>query len=443
MVIGIDFGTSNTSTAIYDGNRVVFIPLDPFNPEDINVLSSMLYISNKREQLFGYRAMLEYQEKMSGRVFHLEKQYYGAHSMYFADKTVTIDGYVLEYKDIPGRLFQYLKKYLGTDIITSVFGIEYKPYQLISYILKYIKSKAEAYLEQEIDSVLIGRPVKFSGNEDFNQNAEKFLGFACKLAGFKHFEFQYEPVAAAFSYSLEAKDNESVLIFDFGGGTFDVSVVNFQNKIARILAIGGVPIGGYDFDKDIMYEKIAPYFGRGCRNKKDNTLLLSDAFYKGIENWQAIVNLNKNIMFLKRLRNLRRNANNSEPFEALECLVKENHGFAVFQEIEKVKKELSSSSKTVFKYDKDAIEIHEQITQKEFDNILLQYSNRIFDAVDDVLKSANLKYTDISHVIRVGGSSRIPFFYQQLLKRFDKNKVRMKDELKNVVAGLAVEAYYK
>jgi hypothetical chaperone protein len=446
MFIGIDFGTSNTSAAVYDGNNMVYIPLDPLNQEDVNVLSSMLYISSIGDKLYGYKAIAEYIKRMAGRSIKFERKDYGDIEMTFADMTYIAKGFYMEEKDLPGRLFQYLKKYAGADFNTNVFGTLYKPYELIGFILKYVKSTAEEHLQQEIDGVVIGRPVRFSDDEQKNQEATRNLRAACFLAGFKYVEFQYEPVAAAFNYSLTANNDENILIFDFGGGTFDVTIVNVQEKKSDILGLGGVPVGGSDFDKSIMYEKIAPHFGRGC--EVDDNHIVHDNTYLELLNWQTIVNLNRDRRFLKNLRNWIFYAEDPKPFKALQRLVKENHGFAIFQEIEKAKKELSFVSEAAVIYhvpelfqDEGEIDIYHPITRHEFQEILLNYSDKVFDSIDEALKTANLPYQKIHRVIRVGGSSKIPFFHDILAQKFGREKLLMKDEFKNVAAGLAVEAH--
>jgi hypothetical chaperone protein len=357
-------------------------------------------------------------------------------------------GYYLVEKNIPGRLFQYLKKYLGADFTTNVFGTFYKPYELVALILKYIKATTEEYLQQEIDGVVLGRPVRFSEDEEKNREAAKNFRAAGHLAGFTYVEFQYEPVAAAGNYALTANHTENILIFDFGGGTFDVTIVNVQEQKANVLGLAGVPVGGSDFDKAIMYDKITPHFGRGYR--VDDEHIVHDNMYLELLNWQTIVNLNRDRRFLKNLSNWIFYAENPKPFKALQRLVKENHGFAIFQEIEKAKKQLSSTFEATVTYQvpelfegEGAIDIHQPLSRKEFQAILLKYSDHICDAVDETLKAANLSPQKIHRVIRVGGSSKIPFFHDLLVQKFGREKLLMRDEFKNVVAGLAVEAFQK
>jgi hypothetical chaperone protein len=448
MFVGIDFGTSNTSAAVYNGKEIVYIPLDPFNKEDVNILNSMLYISSKGDRLYGQKAISAYIDQMAGRSIKFERQDYGDIEMTFADMTHIAKGYYMVEKDLPGRLFQYLKKYVSSDFDTNVFGTFYKPYELVGLILKYIKTTTEQYVQQEIDGVVLGRPVKFSDDEEKNREAARNLRAACHLAGFKDVEFQYEPVAAAFNYSLTANNTENILIFDFGGGTFDVTIVNIQDKRSKVLGLGGVPVGGSDFDKSLMYEKIAPHFGKGCQ--VDDNRIVPNNTYLELLNWQTIVNLNRDRRFLKNLRNWIFYAEDPKPFKALQRLVKENHGFAIFQEIENTKKRLSSESQATVTYTaqelfkgEGAIDIHQTISRNEFQDMLVESSEKVFNSIDDTMKTANLTDQHIHRVIRVGGSSKIPFFHDMLIQKFGQEKLLMKDEFKNVAAGLAIEAFHK
>lgn len=448
MFVGIDFGTSNSSAAVYDGRHIRYIPLDPLNEEDVHVLSSMLYISSRGDRFFGRRAIHEYINQMAGRSIKLERRDYGDIEMTFADLTYVAKGFYMEEKDLPGRLFQYLKKYLGSDFNTNVFGTFFQPYELVAMILSYIKVRAEEHINHEINGVVLGRPVRFADDEAKHREAVRKVGNACYKAGFTDVAFQYEPVAAAYGYALNANNNENILIFDFGGGTFDVTIVNIENHRTNVLGLGGVPVGGSDFDKSIMYEQIAPHFGKGCR--VGHGYVVPDNTYLELLNWQTIVNLNRDRRFLKNLRNWIFYADDPAPFKALQRLVKENHGFAIFQEIEKAKKSLSDVPEATVLYEapevfdgEGAIDIRHAITRKEFEEILHHFSDRIVASVDDTLKAAELRERDIQHVVRVGGSSKIPFFHDMLARKFGAGKLRMQDEFKNVAAGLAVDAFQK
>lgn len=445
MFIGIDFGTSNSSAAIYNGNGVEYIPLDPLNTEDPYVLSSMLYISSTGDRLFGRKAIHEYIDRTAGRTLKLERKDIGDIEMTFAEMTYIAKGFYMEEKDLPGRLFQFLKKYLGAGFSTNIFGTLFQPYELVAMLLRYMKTTAETYLDHEVDGVVLGRPVRFSDDDEKHLAAAKNLRAAAHDAGFTQVEFQYEPVAASYNYALNAGQNESILIFDFGGGTFDVTVVNVQNKKPTVLGLGGVPVGGSDFDKSIMYEKITPHFGRGCHVDADH--FVPDNTYLELLNWQNITQLNRDRRFLRNLGNWIFYAADPLPFKALQRLVKENHGFAIFQEIERAKKELSDVTEAVVRYDapevfkgEGAIELAHTITRQEFDNLLQEYSSRIEASINTTLAEANLSAHRINRVIRVGGSSKIPFFHTMLERKFGADKLFMNDELKNVAAGLGVEA---
>ncbi len=443
MFIGLDFGTSNTSAAVFDGGRVKYIPLDPVSQDDKGVLSSVVFVSNKRDYSFdfsfGTDAVNQYHQIMMEGIVELERKDVGEITMHFADdKTVTVQGYGMVEASRPGRMFQYLKKFLGRSIQTSLFGIEFKVYELIAQILTHVKNQVENSTDQQINSVLMGRPVKFSRNDQTNEKALKELRRAAELSGFKHIEFQYEPIAASHHYSAKTTQAENAVIFDIGAGTSDITVVRAENGKAVILGLAGIPVGGSDFDKEIMYEKISPSLGRGMSYKG---LEITPSVYHKIKTWQSIAQLNTDRSFRSTLDDLLKLTHNAEQFEALEALITEEHGFPIFQEIERTKKDLTENIETQFAYDMGVSKINKRLTRNEFDRMLVPYTDRMFQTLDEALKQAGIGSDAVDRVIRVGGSPRIPYIYKQLCSRFGSEKILMQDELKNVVAGLSMEAF--
>ncbi len=153
--------------------------------------------------------------------------------------------------------------------------------------------------------------MKFSEDERTDRDFASNLELASHRAGFAQVDFQYEPVAAAFNYALTARQAENILIFDFGGGTFDVTVVRVKNGDSNVLGLGGVPVGGSDFDRAIMHEKITPLFGRGTQV---DGLPVSNGPYIELLNWQSIMQLNRDRHFLKILDDWIYYADNPGPF---------------------------------------------------------------------------------------------------------------------------------
>jgi len=443
MFIGLDFGTSNTSAAVFDGRRVNYIPLDPDNQDDKGVLNSVILVSRQGDFSFdfsfGSDAVNEYQQIMVEGTVELERTELGEFSMHFADdKIVTVQGYGMVETTRPGRMFQYLKKFLGRDIQTNLFGIQFKVYELIAQILRHVKNQVEENIDQQIDGVLIGRPVKFSQKDTINENALKELRRAAELSGFKHIEFQYEPIAASHHYSANTTNAENAIIFDIGAGTSDITVVRAENGDAKILGLAGIPVGGSDFDKEIMYEKISPALGRGMSYKG---VQIPNTIYHKIKTWQSIPQLHTDISYLSPLEYLLKLSPDTEPFEALEALVTEEHGFPIFQKIEKTKKDLTENNTAQFVYDLGASKINKHLTRYEFEQMLTSHSDKIFQTLDEALTQAGIRCDEVNRVIRVGGSSRIPYIHKQLCSRFGEEIILMQDELKNVVAGLSIEAF--
>lgn len=443
MRIGLDFGTSNTSAAMFDGKAVRYIPLDSANPDDSSVLNSVLFVYKQGDYSFDFKygadAVNGYQKIMIEGQAELERQEIGDLSMHFADdQTVTVKGYGMVEVDQPGRMFQYLKKFLGKNIQTSLYGIDFKVHELIAQVLKYVKHQIEIATNQPVTSVLAGRPVRFSDDAEAEKLAFTDLKRAFHLAGFEDIEFQYEPVAASYHYSRNTLRGENVVIFDIGAGTSDITVARVENGRTEILGLAGIALGGSDFDKEIMYQKITPFLGRGKRYKG---VWISDAMYRKAGTWQLLPQIAREVGYRSPVDYLRKVSPDKNLFEAFDVLVTEEHGFPIFQAIEKTKKQLTHTHASQFIYDLAISQINTEISRQSFSQMITPYTDQIFNTLDEALKQAGVTSDGINRVIRVGGSARIPCIHDQLIKVFGEEKIMMKDELKNVVAGLAIEAF--
>ena len=168
---------------------------------------------------------------------------------------------------------------------------------------------------------------------------------------------------------------------------------------------------------------------------------LLSAYSHKIKTWQSIPQLKTDISYLSPIEYLLKLSPNKEPFEALQALITEEHGFPIFQKIEQTKKELTDNQSAQFAYDLWVSTISTELTRHEFNRMLAPYTEQIFRALDDALQQAGINSEAVDRVIRVGGSARIPDIYKQLRLRFGSEKILMQDELKNVVAGLSIEAF--
>src|SRR3990170_1326458 len=236
LSIGIDFGTSNSSVAAFDGNAVRLLPLDP-HARDPHVMRSLLYITRAGEVVVGQRALDLYTEQNTGREVKLERRYIGEVKMTFSDMTVVKDAFALVDVNEPGRLFQSLKRFLPVTSFkkTSVFGREYRLEELVATLAREMLRAAEAALGQPVRSLVVGRPVRFSEDAHKDEAARRRLEEAWSLAGLDRVRFLEEPVAAAHHYASEAalSPGATFLVFDFGGGTLDITVGRAAGRTAE------------------------------------------------------------------------------------------------------------------------------------------------------------------------------------------------------------------
>lgn len=459
MQIGIDFGTTHTTAAYYDGQQLRFIPLDSAN-KDVHLLRSMLYITKEQQTIFGVEAAQTYLRDNSGRAARLEQKYVGtiqntvarlSRSPVEPDGPITYiqDVYVEEDVGAPGRLIQSVKTglrdagYYGTHI----YGRFYTLQELIAEILTHTRKMSEAYLGASLTDVVLGRPVMFAGTPEEDALAEQRLREAAELAGFREVTFVLEPVAAALFYTLSLETPKTLLVFDFGGGTLDLTVMRAQKRPLHgqwwpeILATQGVLVGGDDFDSAIMREKVAPYFGTGSTiNGRGQPFPahLADKLYR----WQTIPALSK-ATHLPLIRRAQLHGNNPQAFAALETLVLKNYGFALFERIEQSKRLLSEATQARLEMQAEAIDLSMVLSRKEFQTFIAGEIARVHQGIDDILQKAGVKATDIDVVVMTGGSSLIPVFQKLVRQRFTAAEMAYSNTFGSAAGGLALYAHHQ
>jgi len=291
MRIGLDFGTTNSGAAVFDGQRVHIFSLDPAS-HDPTVIRSTLYVTRDQEVFIGQEAIDTYYRQNVGRPSKMIRQYVGEIELAFAELPAFVrDVYVMVDELTPGRLLHSLKSALGT----TVFGHYYDLEELIAIYLREVRQRVEAETGQAVDGVALGRPVNFAGSavEADNQRAENRLRRAAEIAGFHDVTFELEPVAAALHYELTAEKPQNVVVFDFGGGTLDITVMHIGGPGQRqVFATGGVDIAGDAFDQRIIEVLLLDHFGRGSTWGEDAAPFPSQ-YTDALVHWQTIPELNR------------------------------------------------------------------------------------------------------------------------------------------------------
>ncbi len=443
MRVGIDFGTSNSSAAVYEGGRSSLIPLDP-GARNPAVMRTLLYLGRDGCRLVGKQALDTYHAQNIGRTTRLARVQIGVIQNTFAEVGTTYtDIFVWVDENEPGRLFQSLKTALRDASYrgTSVYGKGYSLEQLIAELLSELRERIERERGELIDRAVFGRPVRYSDDAVEDAAAEHRMRTACELAGFKDVTLLEEPVGAALSYGATVTGGNRVLVFDFGGGTLDVTVMELEpGNRYRVLATGGTPIGGDALDRRIMQRKLLKQFG--VENSMGTKGLVLPARVSDLLlSWQTIPQLNapSNRSMLDMLQ-AQRVGPAARRFRALECLITRNYGLPLFEAIEAAKVRLSFEDRTRLEFVAEAIVLDELMLRAEFDVMIADDVRKISQCVDDTLLASGLTADQIDAVIRTGGSSAIPIFVRMLANRFGADKVREHSVFTGVTEGLAIAA---
>ncbi|RIK44680.1 MAG: hypothetical protein DCC55_01565 [Chloroflexi bacterium] len=456
MRIGIDFGTTHTSAAFYDGRQTQFIPLEPQSPNP-HLLRSLIYVTRTQRVFLGLAAArtflredtgrpVVYEEKVVGTIENTVAQQYKGPLDPDGPITIIYDVTVEEDVGAQGRLLQSIKTGLrsGSYEGTNIFGHYYSLQELISLILSHVRTQAEATLQAEVRQATIGRPVRFADDPAADRQAEQRLGEAAALAGFTQVTFAPEPVAAAYTYLSQTQQPETALIFDFGGGTLDFTVLRSDATGAReILATHGVAVGGDDLDSTLMRSSVAPHFGTQSPidvNYDGRPLPFPEDLANLLAHWQTIPLLSRPER-LAVIQRAKRYSPDCDKFVALESLVMRNHGFALFERIEQAKRVLSDEERAHLAMQADAIDLAIDITRTDFNLAIGEELAQARQGVREVVALAGVAKQDVDVVVTTGGSSVIPIFRQMLAREFPTARIVPADTFGSVASGLALCAY--
>ncbi|OGO31014.1 MAG: hypothetical protein A2136_02745 [Chloroflexi bacterium RBG_16_54_11] len=437
--VGIDFGTSNSGVAIYRGDRVHVLPIDAKNivPE---VVQTILYITSDHRYFIGQEAVELYYKQNINRQRRFVKKWAGEIDYHGADMHYVRDIYVYVDELQPGRLLQFIKtalrseKYSGTQVFDRYYSLS----DIISVYLKALKGRAEAVLQEEIGSATLGRPVKFSTDPRLDEKAQNTLHQAALEAGFAQVDFEFEPVAAALYYELSLDKPVNALVFDFGGGTLDLTVMRLGDPHRRkVFASGGIGIAGSDFDRAIITQRMLPHFGKGVIQHEPEILKLIHT----IPDWSALPELSTPLARGELTRAIQ---NRIAPvrLKALESLIFNDLAFSFYNMVEATKIKLSSEGATVARMKEKDLDIWELYTRAQFEKDIREQREQIEQALMDTVAASGLEPGQIDVVVKTGGSSNIPVFSEMLARIFGNERVKASAVFNSVTAGLAIKAYH-
>lgn len=435
--VGIDFGTSNSGVAVYDGGRVRLLPVDPKNvlPE---VIKTVLYITKDYRPSIGQEAVENYYRDNVNRQRRFVKQWAGEIDVYGSDMHYVRDIFVYVDELKPGRLLQYLKTALRKDGYagTQIFERYYTVGDLAKTYLSLLKQRAENVLGEPIEAVTLGRPVKFSDSPEQDHKAQETLRQAALEAGFKEVDFELEPIAAALDYEQTLTKPQNIVIFDFGGGTLDIAVMRLGDpRNRKVYASGGVDIAGSDFDRAIIEKRMLSHFGYGQVKHHPEIMDMVHA----IPDWMALPELGTPIN-----RNILEKAIQSGiapvRLKALEALIYNDLAFTFYNRVEAGKIALSNEGATIITLEDKEIALWDLYTRHQFETDIYHYLMDVEKVLLDTIAKSGLDVEQIDAVVKTGGSSSIPLFTGMLERIFGKEKVKQSSSFTSVVAGLAIKA---
>ena len=346
-IIGIDLGTTNSCVAVFEGSEPIVIP----NPEGARTTPSVVAFSKTGERMVGQVA-----------------------------KRQAITN--------PDRTIASIKRHMGTGFKTTIDGKNYTPQEISAMILQKMKADAEAYLGTTVTDAVITVPAYFT---DAQRQATKDAG---KIAGLNVQRIINEPTAAALAYGMDKENNQRILVFDLGGGTFDVSLLEISDGVFEVLATAGNNrLGGDDFDQRIIN-------------------WMADKFQR--ENG---VDLRTDKMVMQRLKDA----------------------------AEKAKIELSGMSQSdinlpfITATAAGPLHFEATLTRAEFDRITADLVEATMGPTKQVIRDAGVSVDKIDKILMVGGSSRIPAVQEAVKKYLGKDPFKGINPDECVAIGAAIQ----
>ena len=346
-IIGIDLGTTNSCVAVMEGGEPVVIP----NAEGARTTSSVVAFSKNGERLVGQIAKRQAVANPDGTI-------------------------------------SSIKRDMGTDRRVDVNDKKFSPPEISAMILQKLKADAEAYLGETVTQAVITVPAYFN---DSQRQATKDAG---KIAGLEVLRIINEPTAAALAYGLDKDNDEKIMVYDLGGGTFDVSILEIADGVFEVLATSGNNrLGGDDFDNKIvnyLAEEFKKENGIDLRNDKMSLQRLTEAAEKAKIDLSGVTSTNVNLPFIT--------ADATGP------------------------KHLDIT-----------------ITRAKFDEITADLVEATMEPVRNALRDSGLSASDISKILLVGGSTRIPAVQEAVKRIIDKEPTKGINPDECVAIGAAIQ----
>ncbi|WP_036304824.1 Hsp70 family protein [Methylobacter tundripaludum] len=417
IACGIDFGTSNTTVAIAQGNDDP-ITLVPVEDEHLTIPSTIFFPTESPTVVFGRKAITA----------HIARE--------------------------DGRFMRSFKRVLGTSLMkegTYISGRKTNFENIIGHFIEDIKLKAELSADREINNVVAGRPVHFvDGNDKADKEAEAQLNAIFAAAGFKNIRFQYEPIAAAFAHELTMGDTERLaVVMDIGGGTSDFTVMRLSERYIKkhdrqedILSNAGIRMGGNDFDRALSMKCFMPLLGLGslwgCKGLGFPITPFFDL--SELSKIQSMYTQK----YKRDLSQLIGQSNDKVLTNRLLSIVEEEQGHTLMSIVEEAKIRLSACEQTTADLSFIEADLQVRLDRAKFEDSLHGCIESIQKTINACIVMAGIKTDEVALVILTGGGTAIPLIQQITRRIFPHAEISDGNRLSSVGFGLACDArrYY-
>ncbi|RVT91831.1 Hsp70 family protein [Rhodovarius crocodyli] len=405
-IIGIDFGTTNSVvTAIMPDGGVEVL---------------------KHDTAEVFRTVLCFWLGETGRVEH-------------AAGPAAIEAYVED--PLESRLIMSIKSYLGSRSFTET-RIFNRPWSLEGLVGLFISELLKPFRDRIAGArVVVGRPVRFVGDNADDALAEARLKGGMGQAGLHDVQVALEPAAAGHRFASTLDAPATVLVADFGGGTSDFSVMRFEpGPPRRVTALGhsGVGIAGDAFDYRIIDNVVSPLLGKGdSYTVMRNPLPVPVNWYASFARWH-LLSLMRAPRTMREIADVMRTAEHPEKLAHLVRLIEDEVGYALYRAVSGVKAALSRAEEARLQFSHDGFVIDEPIRRADFESWIRPELSRIGGAVDAALTDSGLDAGQVDRVFLTGGTSLVPAVRRLFTDRFGEERVVAGGEFVSVAEGLAL-----
>jgi hypothetical chaperone protein len=414
--VGIDFGTTNTVIALADPDGQV----------------EVLTFRCGEEVLRVYMSALCFWEEGQGGASQTQVEGGPWAVRQFLEGTGT------------HRFIQSFKTFAASRAFkdTRIFRRRFEFEDLMATFLRTLWRHAGASPVDAAGSIVVGRPVRFSGGNPDDALAGSRYRAAFHRLGVRNEHYVYEPVGAAFFFAQRLRADAVVLVADFGGGTSDFSVVRFVRRGGRLearpLGHAGIGIAGDTFDYRIIEEVVSPRLGKDGQYKSFGKILaMPQSYFANFARWNQLAMM-KTSGELDELGKLARLALDPEPLHRFIAIVENDLGLLLYRAVSRAKAELSAEDLTEFRFQHAGIDIRQTIARREFEAWIAADVDRLAATVDEALANAGLTAAGIDQVFLTGGSSFIPAIRRLFDQRFGSDRIASGDQFESIASGLAL-----